>query len=137
MAKVTMAKCALRDSAGKILILFRSGTHPRHAHDMDISGGMVEEGESPEEAIVREVCEETQLSIAAGQCRYITAVEDERRLGMLYVATLDEKEPAITLSWEHEAYAWLTAEAIKKTLSSDDAYMSALVDGVVEDAMRV
>lgn len=130
--KKTMAKCAVKDSEGNFLVLFRSGTHPRYPHDIDIPGGEVELGESPEEAIAREIREETTVQISPDMCRYITTIEDERRVGLLHLVELPAKQPTITLSWEHQAFAWLPAEVIKKTLNTEDAYMRAMFDAMIE-----
>ncbi len=51
----TVAKTLLFDKNKRVLILYRGHTHPRYAHHPDLPGGEVEQGESPVEAISREI----------------------------------------------------------------------------------
>lgn len=126
----TVAKTLLFDRSGKILILYRSETHPRYAHHPDLPGGEVEVGETPSEAVRREIEEETRLSLDVNQISviYSKAIDDELT-HIVCITKLDDDTPDIELSWEHEMYEWLTLEAFaarKLPEESDDYYLTVL-----------
>jgi len=54
----------VHDAAGRLLLVRRG--HDPHRGRWSLPGGRVEEGESPEEAVEREVREETGLVVRAG-----------------------------------------------------------------------
>jgi diguanylate cyclase (GGDEF)-like protein len=56
-------RAVLRDRSGRILLLRRSRNSRSHAAHWCLPGGMVNAGESPEQAIAREIKEETGLRI--------------------------------------------------------------------------
>jgi ADP-ribose pyrophosphatase YjhB (NUDIX family) len=55
----------VRDDAGRLLLVQRG--HDPHRGLWSLPGGRIEAGESPEQAVVREVHEETGLAVAAQQ----------------------------------------------------------------------
>jgi 8-oxo-dGTP diphosphatase len=54
----------VHDSDGRLLLIRRG--HPPHAGLWSVPGGRVEAGETPEQAVEREVREETGLEVRAG-----------------------------------------------------------------------
>jgi mutator protein MutT len=58
-----VAKILLYNSHGRILVLRRGETHPHFPGHLDLPGGEVEAGEQVDQAVVREVREETGLHI--------------------------------------------------------------------------
>ena len=58
------AKALIRNDQGKILVLYRSETHPHLAHDIDLPGGEIELDETTEIGLEREIIEETGLTIS-------------------------------------------------------------------------
>jgi 8-oxo-dGTP diphosphatase len=54
----------LHDEAGRLLLIRRR--HAPHAGSWSLPGGRVEHGETPEQAVEREVREETGLEVRAG-----------------------------------------------------------------------
>jgi 8-oxo-dGTP diphosphatase len=89
------------DSAGRVL-LARHPDERRHIGRWLLPGGGVEHGEHPEQAVIREVCEETGLAVQVGALRDvisdITTVGRRRRnlhsVRLIYRATLAPDEPA-------------------------------------------
>lgn len=77
----------------------------------EFPGGKVEAGESPEEALKREIEEELETKIKVGE--YLTTIEydcPKFHLSMrCYWATIIEGEPVLL---EHEAAKWLTKETL-------------------------
>ena len=77
----------------------------------EFPGGKVEPGEEPEEALVREICEELEADILVGA--YLVTAEydyEKFRLSMrCYVCQL--KSDRMTLV-EHEAIRWLGADEL-------------------------
>jgi len=55
----------IRDEAGRLLLIKRG--HDPEAGRWSLPGGRVEPGETDEQAVVREIREETGLSVACGQ----------------------------------------------------------------------
>lgn len=111
--KIQAAKALIRNGEGKILVLYRSETHPRLAHDIDLPGGEIDHGESLEGGLMREIVEETGMDVVVkdknlrhqwkslfGQKQYLFEVE------------VDELK--VNISWEHESYEWLTDEEFAK-----------------------
>jgi acetyl-CoA carboxylase carboxyl transferase subunit beta len=62
---VLAAGAVVRDAAGRLLLVQRG--HDPEAGRWTLPGGRVEPGESPAQAVVREVAEETGLEVTAGR----------------------------------------------------------------------
>jgi len=84
-------------------------------------GGKVEVGERVEEAIIREVYEESGIKLEKrGKPIFVQSyswVKDEkstRRLGLIFMIKLKYKPKRITLSKELENFGWFTYEEAKK-----------------------
>lgn len=111
-----VGKSLVYNPDGKILALFRSETHPHLAHYVDFPGGIIEQDESPEVAMAREIEEETghtieasQLEIAeSGVSKNTDGSETQYYLGKIALSNA----PDITISWEHEGYEWLTSDEL-------------------------
>lgn len=104
----------LLDAQNKALILRRSGTHRRHPFEADLPGGLLEEGETHESAIVREVIEETGLPV-----KQADLVEVYRGKGLrgwqeqtVFLARLADVQPKVTLSSEHDQFEWVSIDQL-------------------------
>lgn len=94
------------------LLMLRRSDKTSHPHDWDYAGGGVDAGESPDDAARREVFEETGLVIDSVQI--ISSYHGHHRNGHEYVMLgyiAQSSTSAVKLSWEHEAYEWMTIEA--------------------------
>lgn len=101
----------LFDKDGLILALWRSDTHPRYAHHLDFPGGLIDEGELPNDAVSREIFEETGLDVPASALELVaTRHPHAGSTQRFFVANVNLSAPEISLSWEHESYKWLSLE---------------------------
>lgn len=79
--KVPCVGAVVRDEAGRLLLVRRM--HPPEQGRWSLPGGRVEPGESDEQALVREVREETGLDVTVG--RLVATVEWDVPGGLRYV----------------------------------------------------
>jgi 8-oxo-dGTP diphosphatase len=103
----------LADQDGKILILKRSTDSKTNPGKWELPGGKVNQDESFDHALVREVYEETNLKISLEHV--IGAAEQNlhiiRAVHIIMSGKIDEGE--LTLSSEHEGYAWVLIETLQ------------------------
>ena len=126
----TVAKALLYNDSGEILILRRGSTHPNFPHHIDFPGGEVEPGEEGAEAVAREIDEETGLNVPGSslQCVLTKQIDDETK-HLVYIGSIMDTSPTIVLSWEHEAFKWLSPEELVRQpipAGVDSYYMTAL-----------
>lgn len=108
-----------RKSDGKYLMLRGSvwPERPDRSQKPDLPGGAVEDGESIEEGCIREVMEEAGIKLSPDKLQLVHSVsfvsdKDNAAINrLIYFAEIDE-DPEIRLSWEHEAYEWLTPQEV-------------------------
>lgn len=91
---------------GKILLVQRCNADDIGAGTWENAGGNVEQGETPEFAMAREIHEETGLTeVRIGRVAYVTLVNAEEPY--LIIAYLCEAfAENVTLSSEHQAFLW-------------------------------
>ena len=128
--KFKSAKIIIYDKNNNILLLTRSDTHPKYPLHLDLPGGIVEENENNEIAIIRECIEETGLVLDINNIKLVKNVEFSYFSRNLFETKLDKIEPEIKLSWEHSEYKWFSEEEIRKMNSSKkyDPYYNMLVE---------
>ena len=98
---------------GKFLLVRRSDQARGEHQFWELPGGRLEFGETPEEALLREITEETGL-----QATLISPIQtwrffrdmDTQIVGITFLAKTSESR--ITLSNEHNAYAWVTRDEL-------------------------
>ncbi len=104
----------LTDDDGKILILKRSTDSKTNPGKWELPGGKVDQGESFDQALIREVCEETQLKISLD---HVVGVSEQnlhlfRAVHIIMSGKIVEGE--LNLSSEHEGYAWVFFENLRE-----------------------
>ncbi|HRI05798.1 MAG TPA: NUDIX hydrolase [Candidatus Dojkabacteria bacterium] len=109
-----VAKSLVYDANNKILILRRSLTHPNNPHHSDLPGGEVDGNENEIEAVAREIKEEAGLDISVSSLKlvYEKTISEEVK-HVLYTTKIDDSEPLVTISWEHDAYTWKSLKDLK------------------------
>lgn len=125
-----VAKVLIRDKDGKLLFLFRGKTHPHFPGHLDLPGGEVEKEELTIQAVIRELQEETGIIVSEDQLSMAFTVSNPHVTHILYETVVDAANSTISLSWEHEAYAWFTLQEIinRGTDSSMDQYYIDVYD---------
>jgi len=107
------AKMFLRDSEGRVLVMLRSETSKRFKLVWDMPGGKVDPGESLEEALRRELSEETGL--ACGELTKLGTrtfdIDAIPCIETLYSGDL-VGPPEVRLSHEHVEHRWVSIESL-------------------------
>lgn len=129
MTKI-VAKALVRSSEGLCLVLHRGNTHPRFPGHIDFPGGEVEPKETLEAAVMREIQEETGLSVNPNKLKKLFTKQYRQTTHMLFEAKLTEPDAKVALSWEHKSYRWITPEELKSLpkFSDADPYYTDVVD---------
>lgn len=105
-AKIIVKSIIFNRKLNRILIIQRSKTDPIGADTWENAGGNVEYGETPEQAVQREIREETGITeIQTERVAYVTLVNgDDPYLIIAYLCeSLTEN---VALSGEHQAFLW-------------------------------
>jgi len=128
---IVAAKALLFNENNQILVLRRSSTHPRYANHLDFPGGLVERNEEPLSGVVREILEETGLTVGSEHVRLI----HEKRVSdhihyMVFAGTLQETEPAVVISWEHDQFEWISPKELlgRNIPQGVDDYYSMVIE---------
>lgn len=112
---VLAAKAMVFRGDGKMLLLRRSETDPRRPLTWDLPGGVVEKGENPKLACIRETKEEAGISIENLQIDTIRHVEkgDKDYPVSSHYYRCETKDEEISLSFEHDKYVWTEPKDIR------------------------
>ncbi len=123
------AKAVIKNDEGEILFLQRNpakGAVP----NWDLPGGLVEEGESDQEALSREISEELGVAAvvtgALGEWSFHRPFDGATVQVTNYEATVEEN--AFTLSDEHVDSKWIPAEEVKNLSIKDESLLEAIGD---------
>ncbi|NYB52463.1 MAG: NUDIX domain-containing protein [Methanobacteriaceae archaeon] len=100
----------LTNDDGKVLILKRSTDSKTNPGKWELPGGKVDQGESFDHALVREVYEETKLKISLEHVVGVTEQNLKVIRAVHIIMSGKIIEGNLTLSKEHEGYAWVFLE---------------------------
>ena len=119
MKLIRSAKIVILDAKGRALLLRRSESHPRRAFESDLPGGIIEDHESIEAGVLRELREETGLIIDQANLKLLHSLTFNNIPGvsisrLLYAARIEEVSPDIVLSIEHDEYKWVSTSELKE-----------------------
>jgi 8-oxo-dGTP diphosphatase len=108
---------AIRNDKGEFLLLKRSEDSVTNPGKWDLPGGKLEREEILEEAVVREVWEETGITIVPGEIGgYIMFELPEKRvIAIVYDGGYIASD--VVLSHEHTAYSWVPLDRILKMIT--------------------
>jgi len=100
-------RALITDDDGKILIIKRSSESKTNPDKWELPGGKVDQGEPFDQALIREVKEETNLNISLN---HVVGVSEQnltliRAVHIILSAKVEEGE--LNLSSEHDGYAWV------------------------------
>jgi 8-oxo-dGTP diphosphatase len=112
----------ITDKDGKILILKRSTDSKTNPGKWELPGGKVDQGESFDHALIREVYEETKLKISLD---HVVGVSEQnlhviRAVHIIMSGSITEGN--LKLSHEHEGYAWVFFENLPEYDLADWLY---------------
>jgi 8-oxo-dGTP diphosphatase len=104
----------LIDEDDKILILKRSTDSKTNPGKWELPGGKVDQKESFDQALIREVYEETQLKIALDHVLGVSEQNLHLIRAVHIIMSGKILEGKLTLSNEHEGYAWVFFENLSE-----------------------
>ncbi len=108
--RITVKGLLMRNS--KFLILKRSYRNKAVEGLWELPGGRVELSEHPNDAVIREIAEETSIDVFNPQPAYIFHInrEDTKIVGITYKVNFICDD--VTLSSEHNEYNWISVDDI-------------------------
>ena len=116
----SVAKALLINSKNEALILTLSEhtEKPEKSFKPDLPGGLVDPGENEHEAVIREVAEETGISIQNDEMKMVYSrtefFKDENKSITKHLFIVNVTGVAdVKLSWEHSDYSWIPLSSLK------------------------
>ena len=106
-------RSVVKNEENKILVLRRHPKSRTNPHKWELPGGKTEKGELFDEALIREVKEETDLDVKVGD--FCEAVQDDyphKRTVQLIMYSKDIKGE-VKISDEHDDWMWASIDEIK------------------------
>ena len=104
------ADCIIRDKNDKLLLLKRTSSDEFRAGEWCLPGGHVEDGETPVDAMKREVKEETNIDVDDYN-RFVDSNQNPNGSTSNYFSyTYDGDGVIILNSNEHDSYQWMTED---------------------------
>ncbi|MFW9806631.1 MAG: NUDIX domain-containing protein [Candidatus Thorarchaeota archaeon] len=124
MKKLYVGMGAAIEKDGKFLVLKRSDSKDFAPNSWEIVTGRIEEDESPEDGIIREVLEETGLEV-----EIVMPIDTGffyrggKEFPMVFITYWCRyKDGDVKLSWEHSEFNWSTIEAVLEEQTMDHFY---------------
>lgn len=116
MKQLSVARVIILDDQGYGLVLYRSKFDSYRPGQLDLPGGEIELGESPLQAVKRELFEEAGITLDTDPNFVYAATGIDRDTSVsrfLFVAA--SKRMPVRLSADHESYDWVMLSDITAT----------------------
>lgn len=118
-ANVVVKGIIFNKKLGRILIVQRSDDDRVGAGTWENVGGKIEYGEQPEEALRREITEETGIGkIGIEEIAYVT-VSYGKEINLFIVYYCEVYTDKVVLSSEHKAFVWADKKIAENMLAED------------------
>lgn len=98
----------------KLLLLRRGSTAPWMPLRWALTGGGIEENETPSQAAAREAHEEIGINISPNQLQEIMTKPDPDEGYIMTVHYHETKNPTVNLNYEHDQYKWCSYDECQK-----------------------
>ena len=105
-------KVIVRDEKGRCLLLKRSMSSKGNPGKWDLPGGKVDAGENLEQGLLREVAEETGLTISLQRVLGAAQSESPTRRVAYLVFEGTVKSGEVHISPEHEGFTWAELKSL-------------------------
>lgn len=117
MTAKIIVKCIIYNRAlNRFLLVQRCQNDDTGANTWENAGGNIEDGETPGDAVFREVKEETGITdIEIKKIAYVSILEGELP-DLLIVYLCETATENVTVSFEHQAYIWADEEKCRELL---------------------
>ena len=116
VAKIIVKCIIYNKNLNRFLLIQRCPSDDFGADTWENVGGNIEEGETPEEAMIREIREETGITdIKINKIAYI-AILDRELPNLLIVYLCETSTETINISFEHQAYIWADEQQCRALL---------------------
>lgn len=110
----------------KILIMKRSADRPHNAGNWEFPGGRLELGEDPEAGLIREVDQETGLSINVVMPFEVHSfVRDDRQFIVMITFLCKVDTDMVRLSSEHEEFEWVGVDEVAERTRWEEPVVEA------------
>ncbi|MEN6356496.1 MAG: NUDIX domain-containing protein [Armatimonadota bacterium] len=107
-------KMILKDEHGRCLLLKRSMDSKNNPGKWDFPGGKVDPGEAFDQALMREVAEETGLKVAIDRLAGSTQSESPSNHIVYLLLEGQIESGKLTLSSEHDDFLWVYPHELEK-----------------------
>tara|TARA_Y100000034_G_C6907509_1_gene421618 strand:+ start:4007 stop:4429 length:423 start_codon:yes stop_codon:yes gene_type:complete len=109
---------------GKFLVVKRSATEKILPNKWELPSGKVEFGENPNNALVREIEEEVNITpekfVPIKITDYILGDEHKKKHTVQIIFLIKSSDNEIKLSSEHDEYRWITIDELNNLNTFDD-----------------
>ena len=120
MTAKIIVKCIIYNpKLNRFLMIKRCENDDIGAGSWENAGGNIESGETPEDAVMREIQEETGITdIRIGNIAYVAVLERELP-DLLIVYLCETSTEAVKLSFEHSSFVWADEQQCRSLLPAE------------------